>query len=47
MRYHGVSREKFVLYLKVLEYRYNIRGSEIFSKLIGVLAKLGKVAKIT
>ena len=47
MRYHGVSREKFVLYLKELEYRYNIRGSEIFSKLIGVLAKHGKVAKIT
>ena len=36
-----------MLYLKELEYRYNLRGCEIFSKLIGGLAKHGKVAKIT
>lgn len=44
-KYHGVSKEKFVLYLKELEYRYNMRSSEIFQNLLELLAKHGRVAQ--
>lgn len=44
MKYHGVSKEKFPLYLKELEYRYNMRGNDIFDKLVELTAKHGMVA---
>jgi transposase len=34
IKHHGVSKEKFPLYLKEMEFRYNHRGQDIFS-LIG------------
>jgi hypothetical protein len=34
-----------VLYLKELEYRYNMRSSEIFQNLLELLAKHGRVAR--
>lgn len=30
MKHHGVSKEKFPLYLKELEFRYNMRGKDLF-----------------
>jgi transposase len=30
MKHHGVSKEKFPLYLKEMEFRYNNRGCELF-----------------
>lgn len=44
LRHHGVSEKKFVLYLKELEYRYNMRNNDIFDTLIDLLVKYGKVA---
>ena len=46
LRHHGVSKEKFGLYLKELEYRYNMRNQDIFDTLINLLVKHGKVAYI-
>ncbi|HOK01833.1 MAG TPA: DDE transposase, partial [Spirochaetota bacterium] len=42
--YHGVSKEKFPLYLKELEFRYNMREHDIFDLLIKLLVKYGLVA---
>lgn len=47
LKHHGVSKEKFILYLKELEFRYNMRDKDIFDKLIELLVKYGKVAYIT
>jgi transposase len=47
LKYHGVSKEKFIYYLKELEYRYNMRNHDIFDTLIDLLVKHGKVAYIT
>ena len=38
MKYHGVSKEKFPLYLKELEYRYNNRNKDLFLLLTQLLA---------
>jgi transposase len=38
MKYHGVSKKKFPLYLKELEYRYNNRTKNIFVLLTQLLA---------
>ena len=38
MKYHGVSKEKFPLYLKELEYRYNNRDKDLFVLLTQLLA---------
>ena len=37
MKYHGVSQEKFPLYLKELEYRYNNRDKNLFVLLTQLL----------
>jgi len=34
MKFHDVSREKFPLYLKEMEFRYNNRNNEIFTLLV-------------
>ena len=34
MKFHGVSKEKFPLYLKEMEFRYNNRNNEIFTLLV-------------
>ena len=34
IKHHGVSRERFPLYLKEMEFRYNNRNTEIFQKLV-------------
>lgn len=39
MKYHGVSKEKFPLYLKELEYRYNNRSNNLFILLTQLLAE--------
>jgi transposase len=38
MKYHGVSQEKFPLYLKELEYRYNNRDKNLFVLLTQLMA---------
>jgi len=38
IKYHGVSKEKFPLYLKELEYRYNNRNNDSFVLLTKLLA---------
>ena len=39
-RFHGVSKEKFPLYLKEMEFRYNHRHKPIFSTLVHYLCAL-------
>jgi len=39
VKYHGVSKKKFPLYLKELEYRYNNRNKNIFILLTQLLAE--------
>ena len=34
IKHHGVSRERFPLYLKEMEFRYNNRNTDIFHKLV-------------
>jgi transposase len=34
MKFHGVSKEKFPLYLKEMEFRYNNRNKDIFTLLV-------------
>ncbi|MBF0386009.1 MAG: transposase [Candidatus Omnitrophica bacterium] len=38
MKYHGVSQDKFPLYLKELEYRYNNRDKDLFVLLVQLMA---------
>ncbi len=38
MKYHGISKDKFPLYLKELEYRYNMRNYDLFELLLKVIA---------
>jgi transposase len=40
IKHHGVSKEKFPLYLKEMEFRYNNRNTEIFYELAKYLANL-------
>ncbi len=39
-KFHGVSKEKFPLYLKEMEFRYNHRRESIFDTLVGYLCDL-------
>lgn len=39
LRYHGISKELFGLYLKELEFRYNNRQSNLFDKIIENIGK--------
>ena len=40
IKHHGVSREKFPLYLKEMEFRYNNRNTRIFHELANYLTNL-------
>lgn len=40
IKFHGVSKEKFPLYLKEMEFRYNHRDEPIFDKLVQYLCDL-------
>jgi len=40
IKHHGVSKEKFPLYLKEMEFRYNNRNTEIFHELAKYLTNL-------
>jgi transposase len=40
IKHHGVSKEKFPLYLKEMEFRYNHRGEDIFSLIAKNLVRL-------
>ena len=40
IKHHGVSKEKFPLYLKEMEFRYNNRDNSIFDLLVGYLTNL-------
>lgn len=44
MKYHGVNPEKFPLYLKELEFRYNHRDRDLFADLLQVLVGYSLVA---
>jgi transposase len=44
LKYHGVSRDKFILYLKELEFRYNNRKKDIFDLLLDIINKNYMVA---
>jgi transposase len=46
MKYHGVNPEKFPLYLKELEFRYNHRNRDIYDDVVRCLAEYMKVAVI-
>jgi transposase len=40
MKFHGVSKEKFPLYLKEMEFRYNNRNKNIFTSLVENLCNI-------
>ena len=40
IKHHGVSKEKFPLYLKEMEFRYNNRNTTIFTQLTKYLVNL-------
>jgi transposase len=40
IKFHGVSKEKFPLYLKEMEFRYNNRHQNIFPLLVSKLCNL-------
>ena len=46
LKYHGVDAQKFPLYLKELEFRYNHRDRDLFDDLIQVLVGYSRVAYI-
>ena len=37
LKFHGLSTKLFPLYLKELEFRYNMRGKDLFDELIYIL----------
>ena len=37
LKYHGVSKENFILYLKEIEFRYNFRKQNIFNLLMKII----------
>ncbi|MCL5036054.1 MAG: IS1595 family transposase, partial [Chloroflexi bacterium] len=41
IKHHGVSREKFPLYLKELEFRYNHREEDIFHLMAKMICNSG------
>jgi len=43
LKYHGVDAQKFPLYLKELEYRYNHRDRDLFDDLVQVLVGYSRV----
>jgi len=43
LKYHGVDAQKFPLYLKELEYRYNHRDQDLFDDLVQVLVGYSRV----
>jgi len=40
IKHHGVSKERFPLYLKEMEFRYNNRGKSLFNLLVNFLTNL-------
>jgi transposase len=40
IKHHGVSKERFPLYLKEMEFRYNNRGKSLFNLLVSYLTNL-------
>nr|WP_245523418.1 IS1595 family transposase [Spirochaeta thermophila] len=44
LQHHGVSVERFPLYLKELEWRYNHREEDLFELLLEVLREYSRVA---
>ncbi len=43
-KFHGVDAQKFPLYLKELEFRYNHRNDDLYDVLVGCLAEYSLVA---
>jgi len=37
IKHHGISKEKFLLYIKEMEWRYNHRDQEVFDLLVQIL----------
>ncbi|RZN42199.1 MAG: DDE transposase, partial [Methanophagales archaeon ANME-1-THS] len=37
IKHHGISKEKFLLYIKEMEWRYNHRDQEVFDLLIQIV----------
>jgi len=46
MKYHGVNPNKFPLYLKELEFRYNHRNRDLFNDLVKCISEYSRVASI-
>jgi len=46
MKYHGVNPEKFPLYLKELEFRYNNRHHDIYDAVVKCISEYSLVASI-
>lgn len=46
MKYHGVNPNKFPLYLKELEFRYNHRNRDLFNDLVKCISEYNLVASI-
>jgi transposase len=40
IKHHGVSKERFPLYLKEMEFRYNNRGKSLLNLLVNFLTNL-------
>lgn len=37
IKHHGISRQKFLFYIKEMEWRYNNRGKDLFEILIDLM----------
>ena len=46
MKYHGINPEKFSLYLKELEFRYNNRHNDIYDAVVKCISEYSLVASI-
>jgi transposase len=46
MKYHGVNPNKFPLYLKELEFRYNHRHHDLYDHLVKCISEYSRVASI-
>jgi len=48
IKHHGISRQKFLYYIKEMEWRYNHRGKDLFEYLIDLmLDETGLVVEVT
>jgi transposase len=46
MKYHGMNPDKFPLYLKGLEFRYNNRNRDLYDDVVKCISEFNLVASI-